>query len=59
MSKDTLTITLTNFGMPLSKRTRKSLPSEDNREKLLMKRTVTKSKEEPDFFSCRSGESDL
>lgn len=50
-----LTITLTNFRMPLGKRTRKSLLSEDNKEKLLMKRTVTELKEEPDFVSCVTG----
>ena len=45
--------------MPLGKRKRKPLPSEDNREKLFMKRTVTELKEEPDFFSGVTGESDL
>lgn len=41
-------ITLTNFQMPLGKSTRKPLPPEDNREKLLMKRIVSEEKEEPD-----------
>lgn len=45
--------------MPSGKRTRQPLPFKDKTQELLMKRTMTELKEEPDFFSWVTGASDL
>lgn len=56
VDKDTSTIAFTNFRI---RQKNKKVPSEDNREKLLIERTVTELKEEPDLISCVTGEPDL